>query len=210
MMRPVWDLPLSPRGIELELDTGQHVRIRPIRAADREGLLAAYDRFSPESRYFRFFGPTPVLGERLIEALTDIDDTTQLAWAVFDPAVPSEVDDGSGLVIASARLFIDEDDEQVAEGTLAVVDDYQRQGLGRFLIELLVATAADHGIGTIRLEVLHENRGMRALLSKLGASAHRLPDDASVVEYRLEIPDLPDDSLPAGALYALLRRLMSD
>ena len=208
MVRPVWDLPLSPTGIELELDTGQHVRIRPISAADRNGLLAAFDRFSPESRYFRFFSPTPVLGERLVEALTDIDDTTQLAWAVFDPALPSEVGDGSGLVIASARLFIDEDDATVAEATLAVVDDYQRRGLGRFLIELLVATAADNDIETVRLEVLHQNRGMRALLSKLGASAHRLPDDPSIIDYRLPVPELPADALPAGALYALLRRLM--
>lgn len=208
MARPVWNLPLTRAGIELELDTGQRVRIRPIEASDREGLLAAYDRFSPESRYFRFFSPTPVLGERLVEALTDIDDQAQLAWAVFDPAHSSEVDDDSGLVIASARLFIDDGDPTVAEATLAIVDDYQRRGLGRFLIELLVATAGDNDITTVRLEVLHQNRGMRALLAKLGATAHRIPNEPGVLEYRLPVPELPPDALPAGALYGLLRRVM--
>ena len=111
-------------------------------------------------------------------------------------------------MIASARLFVDDDDPEVAEATLAIVDDYQSRGLGRFLMELLVATAADTGIETVRFEVLHQNRGMRALLAKVGATAQRIPGDATVLDYRLPVPELPPDALPAGALYALLRHVM--
>lgn len=207
MSRPVWNLPLSSAGIEIELDNDSRVRIRPIRPSDRAGLLAAFERFSAESRYMRFFSPRPQLGDQMAESLTDFDDTEQLAWAVFDPGRPSEVGDDSGLVIASARLFIDADNPREAEATLAVVDEYQQRGIGGFLMELLVATAADNKMDTITFEVLHQNRSMRALLTKLGATAHRIEGDASVVEYRLPVPPVDVAALPAGALYSLLRSL---
>jgi len=39
--------------------------------ADREKLLAAFDRVSPESRYRRFFTVTPRLPEKLLRRLLD-------------------------------------------------------------------------------------------------------------------------------------------
>lgn len=209
MPRPIWDLPLKPAGIELELDNRDRVRIRPIQAGDRDAILAAFERFGAESRYLRFFGPRPVLGEALTERFSNVDDRTQLAWAVFDPSRPSEVGDDSGLVVGSARLFVDAEDPSIAEATLAIVDEYQGRGLGRFLMDLLLATAADHGFSTIRYEVLHENTAMRSILKKLGATSHRLPGDAGVLHYHLDVPSLPESDLPAGALYQLLRRVMN-
>lgn len=205
MVRPVWDLPLSPAGILVELDNGITVRIRPIRPSDRPALLAAYERFSEESRYFRFFSPKPVLSDTMATALTTFDHTRQLAWAVFDPARPSEVGDDSGLVVASARLFIDASDPTVAEATLAVVDEYQRRGIGRFLMELLVSTAAQHDIATIHFDVLHENVAMRALLEKVGASGRSRPEDRTIMAYDLPVPTLDEADITAGALYDLLR-----
>ena len=131
-MRPVWNLPLDASGVLVELDNGTTVRIRPVRKSDREGLLSAFEHFSAESRYMRFFSPRPRLTEKMIETFTDVDDVSQLAWGVFDPNEPSEVGDESGLAIASARLFFD-DDPRSAEATLAVVDGYQRRGLGGFV-----------------------------------------------------------------------------
>ena len=205
-MRPVWNLPLDRSGIEVELDNGVHVRIRPGRPDDREALTKAFERFSEHSRYMRFFGVMPKLNAQVATALSDIDDEHQLAWMVSDPAEPSEVGDGSGLAIASARLFVDDDDPTTAEATLAIVDDYQGRGLGRFLIELLVSTAALYSIRTIRFDVLAENRAMRGLLRKIGARGTSLPDDRTIVRYLLEIPDNDSVDPTVGALYVLLRR----
>ena len=206
-MKPVWDLPLDPSGIEVELDNGTHVRIRPGRPDDRAALMEAFERFSDTSRYYRFFSAKPKLSDSLATSLSQVDDEHQLAWAVFDPDKPSAVGDDSGLAIASARLFVSADEPGVAEGTLAIVDDYQGRGLGRFMIELLISTAAIDNIGTVRFEVLASNRAMRGLLGKVGAHGQALPDDPTVVRYDMPVPSLDDVDPTVGALYVLLRRV---
>jgi acetyltransferase len=203
-MKPVWDLPLTTAGLLVELDSGARVRVRPGRASDRAALLAAFEQFSDESRYMRFFSPRPSLTPRMVETFTEIDDVHQFAWAVFDPDTPSLVGDPSGLAIASARLFVDSGGDGV-EATLAVIDAYQRKGLGRFLIELLVSTASIYNFDEVRFEVLHENHSMRTLLGKVGAKAHPVPEDRSVVDYRLAVPPEDEIDVPMGAVYGLLR-----
>jgi len=47
--------------------------------ADREKLLAAFDRLSPESRYRRFFTATPRLPEKLLRRLLDTDGWNHFA-----------------------------------------------------------------------------------------------------------------------------------
>lgn len=185
------------------------MRIRPVRTSDGPLLEGAYERLSEESRYLRFFSARSKLGPRLVESLTNIDHENHFAWAVFDPDQPSEIDDESGLAVGSARLIRDEDPTS-AEAALAVVDGYQGRGIGRFLIELLVATAADVGAETLRFEILRQNRAMIGVISSMGASGHAVPGDRSVVEYRLTVPDADDIAVPAGALYALLRHAAAE
>lgn len=204
-MQPVWELPLHPAGILIALPSGSQVRIRPIRTTDRAALQGAYQRLSEESRYLRFFSARSQLSESLIDSLTNIDHTTHFAWGVFDPTQPSEASDDSGLTVGTARLIRDKDASS-AEAALAVVDDYQGQGIGRFLIELLAATAADIGADLLRFEILRQNRGMIGLISGMGATGFDVPGDRSVVEYRLTVPKAEDTAVPAGALYELLRR----
>lgn len=205
-LRPVWELPLSPSGIVMMLRKGGRVRIRPVRKDDVAALEHAYLRLSEQSRYFRFFGARPELGDKLAAMLTDIDHKNHFAWAVFDPDRPSEVGDDSGFVVASARLIRDPDPTS-AEAALAVVDEYHNRGIGRFLIELLVSTAVEHGVSVLRFEVLHENRPMRELISAMGAIAHPIEGDRSVIDYHLALPAADALNAPAGALYDLLRHL---
>ena len=200
----VWDLPLDPAGVIVELEGGVRARIRPGRSEDGPALRSAFERFSEESRYFRFFTPTLHMSAQAEENLTAVDDDRQFAWGVFDPDERSEVGDESGLAIAAARLFIDAQEPTVADATLAVVDDYQGRGLGGLLMELLISTAAILGLATVRFDVLAENRPMRSVLSRLGARGRALPDDRSIIRYDLAVPDGEVDPT-IGALYVLLR-----
>lgn len=203
-MQPVWELPLKPAGIMIELPRGGRVRIRPARASDIDAIKAGYERLSEESRYLRFFSARSKLGDRLATSLTDIDHETHFAWAVFDPDRPSDVGDDSGLGVASARLIRDEDATS-AEAALTVIDEYQSRGIGHFLIELLVATAADVGADVLRFEILRQNHPMISLVANMGATGHPIEGDRSVVEYRLPVPPSDATAVPAGALYELLR-----
>ena len=66
-------------GFHRELRNGVQIEIRPIRPGDRQVLLEAFDRLTPESRYRRFFGPMPVLHERELDYLTQIDQDNHVA-----------------------------------------------------------------------------------------------------------------------------------
>ncbi len=189
--------------MDFVLRSGETVRVRPVRADDVAALQAGFQRLSQESRYFRFFAARPELNDQMATALTDLDHQNHYAWGVFDPSEPSEVGDTSGLGIASARLVRDTD-PTTAEAALAVVDAYHGRGIGRFLIELLVHTAADIGVDTLRFEILRANRPMLRLISATSASAHRIDGDALVVEYRLDVPAASALDVPLGALYELL------
>lgn len=203
-MQPVWDLPLTSAGIVIKLANGGRVRIRPARPTDSDAIKTGFARLSAESRYNRFFSARSQLSDSLAVSLTDIDHTTHFAWGVFDPDKPSEVGDESGLGVATARLILDKDATS-AEAALVVADDYQGRGIGRFLMELLVATAADVGADILRFEILRQNRPMISLAAGMGAEGFPIEGDRSVVEYRLAVPEPSATAVPAGALYELLR-----
>jgi len=205
-VQPVWKLPLSASGILVELADGRQVRIRPVRTADVELIQAAFLRLSPQSRYYRFFQMRDRLDDHLAISLTDIDHESHFAWGVFDPNEGSDVDDDSGLGIAVARLIRDDDSES-AEAAVVVIDSYHGQGIGRFLLELLVTTAADIGVTTLRFEILRENRPMIKMMAAAGAAAHANPHDRSVVDYHLMVPQADAADPPLGALYELLRHV---
>lgn len=213
-MHPIWELPLDPAGLIVELDRGSRVRIRPVRVDDRDLLESAYARLSPQSRYYRFFSPRSSLGESLIHQLTDIDHIRHLAWAVFDPDQPCDFGGSSGLGIAVARLIVDErpsspEGASSAEAAITVVDDYHGRGIGRFLIELLAVTAADLDIDVLRFEVLRENMPMVRLMSRIGTEKHAVEGDRALVEFHLLVPPANESDLPAEAVYALLRHSRS-
>ncbi len=203
-MRLHWELPLSTAGIETELGDGTPVRIRPIDADDGPALDAAFQRMSPRSRYLRFFTIRDELSASMIDGFTDIDHRLHRAWVVIDPAVPGELDrEADGIGIAVARLIGLADEPTVAEASLAVIDDYQKRGVGRLLLDLLVSTAAIAGVEKLRFETLWENRGMRRLLGTLDAQQNKELSDATVLVYDVPISDGDDDT--AGALYEILR-----
>jgi acetyltransferase len=55
-----------------------------------------------------------------------------------------------------------------AEVAVAVVDEYQRRGIGAGLLSLLCQVAREHGIRHFSLVVLPENQSMIGLLRRLG------------------------------------------
>lgn len=206
-MRPVWDLPLSPAGILVDLTNGKQVRIRPVRTSDVDLLQAAFLRLSPQSRYYRFFQMRESLDDNLAASLTNIDHESHFAWGVFDPAERSDIEhDESGLGIAVARLIRD-DNPTTAEAAVVVIDSYHGRGIGRFLLELLATTAADIGVATLRFEILRENRPMIQMMASAGATSHKNPSDPTVVNYHLDVPQADATDPPLGALYELLRHV---
>jgi len=165
------------------LRDGSQVLVRPIRPDDKQALVEALARLSPESRYRRFLRPVTSLSERELKYLTEIDYTSHFAWVAADP------EGKSGLGVA--RYVRDSKDPEVAEPAIVIVDDYQGKGLGTILVRLLVATALENGIKVFRSWVLGENREVLGPLERIGA--RRTPDEG-LLKAEVDLEDVFDGS----------------
>ena len=161
------------------LRDGREVLVRPIRPADGQGLLEAFERLSPESRYRRFLAPMPTLGGAQLRYLTEVDHHDHEALLAIDP----QTRNGLGV----ARFVRSAEDPQVAEVAVAVADDWQGRGLGTTLLQDLARRAREEGIERFSASVLAENAAVIELIFKLG-DAHVTARHDAVVELLMDLP----------------------
>ncbi len=181
------------------LRDGSPIVIRLVGPADREILRRGFERLSPESRYARFLVPKSRLTDEELSCLTDVDQETHFAIG----AIREDGDvDGNpvGLGIARFIRLPDRPGEPVtAEAAIAVADEVQHQGLGRLLLQRLVAAALERGIERFRCDVLCSNRSMKELIEAI-APERELAIDAGVMSIDFSLPHGEE-----GPIYDLLR-----
>ena len=76
----------------------------------------------------------------------------------------------------------------VAEVAVAVVDEFQRRGLGGALLAILARAAREHGIKNFTLIVLPENLQMLGLLRKMGW-IHHAKLSGGVYDISFDLPE---------------------
>lgn len=92
--------------------------------------------------------------------MTEVDHHDQEALVALEPE--------TGAMLAVVRFIRLRDDPAVAEVPEAVVDDWQRRGLGTELLHALTARAREEGVERFGASVLEGNRPMLELLRDLG------------------------------------------
>jgi GNAT superfamily N-acetyltransferase len=177
----------------LTLRDGTELEVRPIRAADKDGLRDAFERMSPESRYRRFFSPVKELSDRDLAYLAEIDHHDHEALVAIAPDVG---------IVAVARFV--RADEGRAEASIAVTDDWQGRGLGTGLLELLAGRAREEGITHFVALVLAENRDALDLFESFAPKSPREKTDEGNVELLIELPE------PGGLEGSLLSRVLRE
>jgi GNAT superfamily N-acetyltransferase len=182
------------------LADGTQVRLRLLGPEDREKLVAAFDRLSPESRYRRFFSATPRLPEKLLRRLLDTDGWNHLAIGAETVTADPAQAEGVGV----ARFIRLPDEPDVAEAAVTVVDDMQRRGLGTLLVSALTEAARERGITRFRAEVLRTNEAVQALLHELDETARPVVNGPTAT-YDLALPEPSAGERITGPLYGLLR-----
>jgi GNAT superfamily N-acetyltransferase len=136
------------------------MHLRPIRGDDGPGLLALYDRLSPESLYFRFFA-FPDKDPAKAEYLTHVDYDRRYAL----------VAETAGAIVGVARWERFADRPSHAEVAFTVADDVQGRGLGSLLFWRLAALARARGIAVFEAEVLKNNERMLRLFARTGLTS---------------------------------------
>ena len=75
----------------------------------------------------------------------------------------------------------------IREMAVTIADEWQHQGLGKLLVEQLIASARDYGVKQLYSVELSDNAAMRDLAHDLGMSMACDPDDVHQVIYSLEV-----------------------
>ena len=142
------------------LRDGRPIEIRALRPDDREDMLAAIGRTSPQSLRRRFFGPKRGFSETELAFFMNIDFDNHVALIaqIDEDGRPSIVGGGRYIVVEAGR----------AEIAFVVVDAYQGQGIGSALMRHLSHLARDAGLKELIAEVLPENTAMLKVFSKFG------------------------------------------
>jgi GNAT superfamily N-acetyltransferase len=138
-------------------------------------------RCTGQTRYRRFHGPVTLFPERyLTEALSGsplhfalvacLDEDAEGDGPVVDgpvvdgPVVDGPVVDGTVVALASCRAV----DEGVAELGILVEDEWQRRGVGGYLLGEIVAYAARTGLRALQAQVLADQPWIVGLLRRHG------------------------------------------
>ena len=163
-----------------------HVRIRPIRADDRDELSRFYAALSPESRLARFHavsrgidddaarrlcGPDHEHREGFIAALTGA--------AAGDPGSPADP-----RIVGHLCL---EPSDSGFEMAVAVADEWQAQGIGRELLLASVDWSTSHGIERLQASALSSNSAVLGLIASIGRPVRESMSSAGVVEVTMHI-----------------------
>lgn len=184
------------------LRDGTPVRLRLVTPADKDLLRSGFERWSQESRYARFFSAKTKLTDEELDYLCDVDQESHFALGAA-----REDDAAAGLGIARfIRLPEHEIGEAVtAEAAIAVADDVHGQGLGRILLEHLVAAASERGIERFRCEVLGSNASMKALIEKI-APVRTVEVSSGTMSIDFDLPpSVTDPNAGDSALYRFFR-----
>ncbi len=166
----------------LELTDRTRVHVRPIVPEDEPLLIEAVAAMSERSVYFRFFSPLKRLPDALAHrlAVVDYQDRFALVATTHKPASKERI-----VGVARYDRVVGTD---VAETAVAVVDEFQRRGLGSALLTILGKVARDHSINTFTLIVLPENQQMLGLLRKMGW-IHQAKLTGGVYEISFDLPE---------------------
>ncbi len=182
---------VSRAAVTARLRDGSVIRLRPVTADDKRLLVDGFNRLSPRARYLRFLAPADHLTPRQLAYLSEVDHHDHVAWGALD----GEASAGVGRWI---RL---DDDPTACDVAITILDDYQRRGIGRVLLQTLAVSARARGIGLMHFDVLAENEAMKRLLESIGAVA---TEEGAVVHYLADVSRISGPEVVDGDVVGLL------
>jgi GNAT superfamily N-acetyltransferase len=149
---------------EETLKNGAVVKIRGVRADDKQKISEAFRNLETESIYKRFFQYKKALTDEDLKAATEVDFENEIALMVTTGEKEKETIIGAGRYV----VFDAAGGQLSAEVAFTVEEDYQGLGIASLTLRHLAGIAKDRGIVQFHAEVLRENGGMLAVFRRSG------------------------------------------
>jgi len=164
-----------PPTTTVALRDGRRVSLRALIPTDRDALATAFARLSDESQQLRFGSVPHTLSDarlrQLVDAVDGIDHVAFVAFAEDDP----------DRLVGVARILRYPDDPETLDVGVTVADDYQANGLGHVLVQMLAAHRPRPSRRVVTQIATGNDRAM-ALLSAFG-TPRRIGDGQIVIEF---------------------------
>ena len=154
---------------------GETVLLRPIRPEDGAAHEAFFYALDQDDVRLRLFTGVRELLPSQLARLTQIDYDREMAFIAS-----RKRPDGGFETLGVARAVADPDNLQ-AEFAIIVRSDLKGKGLGRILMERLIAYCRSRGTGEIVGEALSRNRAMIDLVRRLGFEVRRRAGEDTVL-----------------------------
>lgn len=162
---PETRLAIRPYPYQLEenviLKNGEQCLFRPILPEDEPLLQQFISLVTKEDLYYRYFSEINEFTHEDLANMTQIDYDREMAF------VAVRQQNGTGEIIGVTRAISDPDNID-AEFAVLVRSDLKGLGLGRRLLEKLIAYTGEHGLQRLNGITMPNNRGMVSLARKLG------------------------------------------
>lgn len=165
--------------VHSRLGDGTAVCLRTITPDDEPLLRAGIAALSAEARYLRFFSPAAELPAAVTRRLADVDGHDHIAWG----AICTECEGQPA--IGAVHAVRERADGPIGEYSVAVVDAFQGQGLGRMLTAALLLQCRAEEMDVLVVHMLSENAAAKRLVRALGATWQG--ESAGVADYRLDV-----------------------
>jgi len=161
------------------LPDGTDVLLRPIRPEDEPLEREFLSTSSEESRRTRFFSPFRDISHEWLVMFCNIDYDRHIA-------IVAEIrEEGKRKIVGVARIIINPDLNS-GEIALLVHDRFQRRGVGRKLMDVVIQIGRWKGLQEITGEVLTDNEKMLALCKKVGFTTKWLPGGTTSISLPLK------------------------
>lgn len=171
---------IIPEGAVYPVEMEQTVRfgdlelfLRPVKASDERLFQEYLYKLSERSVYLRFFQIRRDFPHELAQELVAVDYEKNLG------IVATLGTSDTAPVVAAGHWMLDFD-ENMAEVAFSVADQYQRKGIGSYLLRLLMRVARERGIRGFRAMVIAGNTGMMRVFQKSGCRLHTDYDSGEI------------------------------
>jgi acetyltransferase len=165
---------------EWPVSDGLVVRFRHVQPEDEPFISEAIRTASRETLLHRFFSPIRSVSPDQLRRMLAIDRTKEVCVVGV-----VRTEDGTRIICGARYVRLPR--SHAAEIAVTVHDDFQRRGLGEFLLRLLARLAVADGIRWFEADVMNSNRKMLNLFTKLAPNHTRTRRMGDVTHLSYEI-----------------------
>lgn len=138
-----------------------HLRAGSVQPHNKKQISEGLRDMSPESIRNRFLGSKREFSEQELQYLTTLDGWNHYAFGIEEREQSRR---GVGLI----RLVRSSHSETEAEIAITIIDQYQKLGLGSFLLNIIILAALERKIETLSFTFLPQNDAIVKLVKKAG------------------------------------------